>query len=253
MTESFGSRLRRERERKQITLADIAASTKIKASLFDALERDDVSHWPSGIFRRSFMRAYAKAIGLDADATVGEFLQCFPDPAAVDAAAPAPAPPGAGGLLAAGVAPPATEAPRVRQLAAVPPPPSHTLRLTLVETGLPFTGGRFLADAKRRWSAAAWDLGSLVAIAVSVFVFMDAFWMPFGVTALCYYVGGVLLLGNSPGVCLFAPKPSGGNNGESVPSKGHRPRPVESPQMRPAETVFEPTRFRAERKREARK
>ena len=57
MTDSFGTRLRRQRERRQVSLADIAAHTKIKASLFEELERDDASHWPSGIFRRSFVRA----------------------------------------------------------------------------------------------------------------------------------------------------------------------------------------------------
>ena len=31
-----------------------------------------------------------------------------------------------------------------------------------------------------------------------------------GVTALCYYVGGIIVLGNSPGVCLFAPKAEDG-------------------------------------------
>ena len=50
MSESFGARLRRERERRHITLTQIAASTKINASLFEALERDDVSRWPNGIF-----------------------------------------------------------------------------------------------------------------------------------------------------------------------------------------------------------
>jgi len=27
------------------------------------------------------------------------------------------------------------------------------------------------------------------------------------VVTLCYYAGGILILGNSPGVCLFAPRP----------------------------------------------
>jgi cytoskeletal protein RodZ len=77
--ESFGRRLRRERERRQIALASIAENSKIKVSLFEELERDDVSHWPSGVFRRAFIRAYAEAIGVDADETAHEFLQRFPD------------------------------------------------------------------------------------------------------------------------------------------------------------------------------
>src|SRR6185295_6092582 len=52
----------------------------IKLSLLEALEHDDVSRWPSGIFRRAFVRAYAQAIGLDPDVVVREFLELYPDP-----------------------------------------------------------------------------------------------------------------------------------------------------------------------------
>ena len=79
--ESFGRRLRRERERRKIALSSISANTKISAALFEALEREDVSRWPAGIFRRAFIRAYAENIGLDADDVVREFLERFPDPA----------------------------------------------------------------------------------------------------------------------------------------------------------------------------
>lgn len=89
---TFGPRLRQERERRQISLASIAASTKISKSLLEGLERDDVSRWPSGIFRRSFVRAYAEAIGLDADETVREFGERFPDPADPPPAEVAPEP-----------------------------------------------------------------------------------------------------------------------------------------------------------------
>ena len=51
-------RLRAERERRKITLESIAANTNIRAGLLSDLEKGDVSRWPSGIFRRSFVRAY---------------------------------------------------------------------------------------------------------------------------------------------------------------------------------------------------
>ena len=92
MPESFGARLRQRRERQDIALATIAEQTKIKLSLLEALERDDVSHWPSGIFRRAFIRAYAHAIGLDPDVVVREFLEVYPDPVEVVAAEPRLAP-----------------------------------------------------------------------------------------------------------------------------------------------------------------
>ena len=84
MPDSFGARLRLERERRQIELKSIAEGTKIGISLLEGLERDDVSRWPSGIFRKSFVRAYAEAIGLDADRVVHEFVERYPDPLEVD-------------------------------------------------------------------------------------------------------------------------------------------------------------------------
>src|SRR5215510_12250986 len=75
MNSTFGERLRSQRERQQISLTTIAERTKIKLSLLEALERDDLSHWPHGIFGRSYIRSYAQAIGLDPDATLREFAQ----------------------------------------------------------------------------------------------------------------------------------------------------------------------------------
>ena len=86
--ELFCARLRATRERRGLTLAAVAGSTKVSASHFAALERGDVSHWPKGLYRRSFFRSYATAIGLPPDPTVEEFIALFPDE---DAAAAAPA------------------------------------------------------------------------------------------------------------------------------------------------------------------
>jgi transcriptional regulator with XRE-family HTH domain len=83
MRESFGARLRQRREQQEIALTTIAEQTKIKASLLEELERDDISHWPLGIFRRAFVRSYAVAIGLDPDVVVHEFLELYPDPTEV--------------------------------------------------------------------------------------------------------------------------------------------------------------------------
>ena len=40
--QSFGRRLRRERERRKIALESIAENSKISVSLFEEMERDDV-------------------------------------------------------------------------------------------------------------------------------------------------------------------------------------------------------------------
>jgi helix-turn-helix protein/GAF domain-containing protein len=102
MSESFGARLRQQRERQEIALVTIAEQTKIKLSLLEALERDDVSHWPAGIFRRAFIRAYAHAIGLNPDVVVREFLEAHPDPIEVVATAAAIASAGDGARIGAG-------------------------------------------------------------------------------------------------------------------------------------------------------
>ena len=80
MDSSFGARLRLQRERQGVSLGTIAANTKIKITLLEGLERDDISQWPSGIFRRSYVRTYAQAIGLEPDAVVRDFLDQYPDP-----------------------------------------------------------------------------------------------------------------------------------------------------------------------------
>ena len=85
MASTFGERLRLQREQKQISLSAVSEQTKIKLSLLEALERDDLSHWPLGLFGRSYIRSYAQAIGLDPLATVREFLEQHP---ASPAAAP---------------------------------------------------------------------------------------------------------------------------------------------------------------------
>jgi cytoskeletal protein RodZ len=80
MPDTFGGRLREHREQRQVPLIAIAEATKINIALLEGLERDDVSRWPGGIFRRAFLRAYAGAIGLNADAIVREFQELHPDP-----------------------------------------------------------------------------------------------------------------------------------------------------------------------------
>jgi hypothetical protein len=82
--------MRQHREQQNVSLAAVADRTKIKASLLEALERDDISHWPPGIFRRAYIRAYAAAIGLDPDVVIRQFLEVYPEPVEVVEAPPPP-------------------------------------------------------------------------------------------------------------------------------------------------------------------
>ena len=182
--ELLGNKLRAERQRRLITLESIAANTKINVSLLRDLERDDVSRWPSGIFRRAFIRSYAEAIGLDADEIADEFLERYPDVEQLETIAE---------LVAKG------ERPKPRQKAG--------LRLTLADEPTPFSGGQFLEKIGARVKAASWDCTMTLALGLVAFLVLGTFWTPFAVVTLCYYAGGILILGNSPGVCLFAPRP----------------------------------------------
>ena len=77
--EAFGPNLRRLRVQRGISLERIAATTKVSAELWTALERNDFSRWPNGIYARAYIRAYALAVGVDPEATVEEFCRSFPN------------------------------------------------------------------------------------------------------------------------------------------------------------------------------
>lgn len=74
----FGGKLREARERRGITLKQIANATKISTSALEALERNDLSRLPGGIFSRAFVRSYAIEVGLDPDETTREFIAQAP-------------------------------------------------------------------------------------------------------------------------------------------------------------------------------
>ena len=76
--ETFLARLRRYRERNGISHEQIASTTRIKRELLEAFERNDLSHWPRGVYARAWVRTYAAAVGLDAADTVDEFCRLFP-------------------------------------------------------------------------------------------------------------------------------------------------------------------------------
>jgi transcriptional regulator with XRE-family HTH domain len=76
--EAFGPNLRRARLRRGISLQQIASDTNVSEVLWAAMEKNDFSRWPNGIFARAYIRDYAKMVGLDPEATVDEFCRWFP-------------------------------------------------------------------------------------------------------------------------------------------------------------------------------
>jgi hypothetical protein len=76
--EAFGPNLRWHRVQRGISLEHIAASTKVPLDLWVALERNDFSRWPTGLYARAYIRAYALAVGTDPAETVEAFCRSFP-------------------------------------------------------------------------------------------------------------------------------------------------------------------------------
>ncbi|HSZ60763.1 MAG TPA: helix-turn-helix domain-containing protein [Terriglobales bacterium] len=71
---SFGEKLKKEREKRNITLDQISATTKISTRMLQALEEDKFNQLPGGIFNKGFVRAYSRCLGLDEDQTVADYL-----------------------------------------------------------------------------------------------------------------------------------------------------------------------------------
>jgi cytoskeletal protein RodZ len=85
VSHDFGAHLRQAREQRGVSLRDIAERTKISVLALEALERNDISRLPGGIFTRAFVRAYAREVGLDPDDAIRRFVARFPDVAAEEA------------------------------------------------------------------------------------------------------------------------------------------------------------------------
>jgi len=63
--ESLGARLKRERQQRRMTLDEISTSTKIGTRFLIAIEDEQFDQLPGGIFNKGFIKAYARAVGVD--------------------------------------------------------------------------------------------------------------------------------------------------------------------------------------------
>jgi cytoskeleton protein RodZ len=70
---SFGENLRREREMRGVALEEISAATKIGVRFLNCLEMEEFEKLPGGIFTRSFIRTYARYLGLDEERVLAEY------------------------------------------------------------------------------------------------------------------------------------------------------------------------------------
>jgi cytoskeleton protein RodZ len=62
--ENYGSLLREARERRCVSLTDIARKTKVPATALALLENGKLEGLPADVFVRGFIRSYAKHVGI---------------------------------------------------------------------------------------------------------------------------------------------------------------------------------------------
>jgi transcriptional regulator with XRE-family HTH domain len=188
--ERFGPNLRRIREQRGISLEELADRTNVEVEVWAAMERNDFSRWPRGIFARAFVREYARAIGVDAESAVDDFCRWFP------------------------------QGDRRRD---------QIIRAEAELLGLPFQGGDDLVPARDRrrqtdqaaahaagareaWltrrarlGAAGLDVGVVVATGLTVAKLTGAAaWPALAGAALLYGPAGLVLFGTTPGAALIA-------------------------------------------------
>ena len=77
--ETFVTRLRRHRQRNLISLDELSTEIRVKKELLEALEDNNLSEWPRGLYARAWIRGYATVVGLDPDEAVDEFCRLFPN------------------------------------------------------------------------------------------------------------------------------------------------------------------------------
>jgi cytoskeleton protein RodZ len=89
--DSLGDLLRTARERRGLTVQELAAITRIPRRHLDALERGQFDELPGGMYRRAELRTYAETVGLDKAFVLERLEQLLgpaADPVPVTAAAP---------------------------------------------------------------------------------------------------------------------------------------------------------------------
>lgn len=68
-----GDLLRREREKKNLTIVDVEKETSISKKYLEALEKGEYDKMPGDVYIKGFIRNYAKFVGMDGDELLREF------------------------------------------------------------------------------------------------------------------------------------------------------------------------------------
>ena len=84
---SIGELLRRERVSRNLDLEQISRETKISSRLLQAIEAEQFEKLPGGVFTKSFVRQYARYLGLDEEELVGELERLLEPPPMLESTA----------------------------------------------------------------------------------------------------------------------------------------------------------------------
>ena len=71
--ELVGAVLKRTRIKKKIFLKDISIKTNISLGYLEAIEKDDFSNTPGGVYTQGFILNYAKLLKLDSDEIINQY------------------------------------------------------------------------------------------------------------------------------------------------------------------------------------
>jgi cytoskeletal protein RodZ len=78
--QAFGRWLKQERELRDMTPDEIAASTKLGLPVIEALESGEAARLPPHAYLVGYLRAYAAALGMDADEVVLRWQEVAGEP-----------------------------------------------------------------------------------------------------------------------------------------------------------------------------
>jgi len=70
---TFGERLKRERELREVKLEEVASATRIAPRFLEALENEQWEKLPGGVFGRGFVRSIARYLGLSEEDLLSEY------------------------------------------------------------------------------------------------------------------------------------------------------------------------------------
>ncbi|MEG3437399.1 helix-turn-helix domain-containing protein [Pannus brasiliensis CCIBt3594] len=121
----IGGYLRQQRETRSLSIDDIAAMTRIRVPMLEALEDGDLDRLPEFIYVKGFIRRYGEALGLDGK-SLAERLSPSVEQLTREATAPAPKKPPAKApakTVPAPVEKPLEPVSRVTNKLETPPPP----------------------------------------------------------------------------------------------------------------------------------